>query len=361
VLGKSLAITIDGATIQTLKVDKLLPFLNPKGGYNQDTLRNFAKGIAAENNKEVAEPIFKFDGKRVQEFTPGTNGVAVEEDLFYQNLSIALASLERTGDSEISLEVPHNKTLPQTAVSDVNNLGIKELIGEGTSRFSGSIASRIYNVALASSRINGVLVAPNETFSFASAIGDISKYTGYKEAYIIQNGKTILGDGGGVCQVSTTLFRAVMNAGLPIIERHAHAYRVGYYEQGSGPGLDATVFVPSVDFKFLNDTGHYVLVQTKVDTKNLTADFKIYGTSDGRKSTVTKPVITNQIAPPDDLYVDDPTIPAGKVVQIEHRAWGARVSFSYTVTRDGAQIYQKNFTSVYQPWQAVYQRGVGPT
>jgi vancomycin resistance protein YoaR len=243
----------------------------------------------------------------------------------------------------------------------VNNLGIKELIGRGTSRFSGSIPSRVFNVSLASSRINGVLVAPNETFSFASAIGDISKYTGYKEAYIIQNGKTILGDGGGVCQVSTTLFRAVMNAGLPIIERHAHAYRVGYYEQDSGPGLDATVFVPSVDFKFLNDTGNYILIQTSVNTKNLTADFKIYGTSDGRKSTVSKPVVTDQIAPADDLYVDEPTLPMGKIVQLEHRAWGARVSFSYTVEKGGTQIYQKNFVSVYQPWQAVYQRGVGPS
>ncbi len=360
-LNKSILLTVDNEPVQTLKIDKLIPFLHPSGGYSEPALRSFSADIAKENNKEVTEAVFKFDGKRVQEFTPGGNGVSVNQELLYQNLSIAISSLERTADTQVSLEVPHESTKPQTSVSDVNNLGIKELIGRGTSRFTGSISSRVYNVALASSRINGVLVAPNETFSFATAIGDISKYTGYKEAYIIQNGKTILGDGGGVCQVSTTLFRAVMNAGLPIIERHAHAYRVGYYEQDSGPGLDATVFVPSVDFKFLNDTGHYILIQTSVNTKNLTADFKIYGTSDGRKATVTKPVVTDQIAPADDLYVDEPTLPLGKIVQLEHRAWGARVSFAYTVERDGKQIYQKNFVSVYQPWQAVYQRGVGPS
>ncbi len=360
-IDKSIVVTLDTNTIQTLKIDKLLPFLNPQGGYNETALRDFAAATSKESDREVSEPVFNFDGKRVSEFSPGENGVQVNQELLYQRIVLSLSSLEQTKDAQVTIQIPFDKTTPQTTVANANDLGIKELIGQGTSRFSGSIPSRVYNVALASSRINGVLVAPGETFSFASAIGDISKYTGYKEAYIIQGGKTILGDGGGVCQVSTTLFRAVMNAGLPIVERHAHAYRVGYYEQDAGPGLDATVFVPSVDFKFSNDTGKYLLIQTTVDTKKLTADFKIYGTSDGRKATTTKPVVTDQIAPPDDLYVDDPTLPTGKISQIEHKAWGARVSFSYSVERDGVEIYQKNFVSVYQPWRAVFMRGVGPS
>ena len=142
--------------------------------------------------------------------------------------------------------------------------------------------------------------------------------------------------------------------------RHAHAYRVGYYEQDGGPGLDATVYVPSVDFKFKNDTAHYILVQTSVDTKKLTADFRIYGTSDGRVSHVTKPVVSNQIPPPEDQYLDDPTLPLGKVNQVEHKAWGARVTFNYTVTKGDETVYEKSFTSVYQPWKAVYMRGTGP-
>lgn len=357
---KNVVLTLDSQNLQTIRVDKLIAFLNPKGGYDEVSLRNFATTISQENNREVTEPVFNFDGKRVQEFRPGENGVVVNQEQLYQNFSIALSTLERSTDNTIALEIPHDKSVPQTSVSDVNNLGIKELLGTGTSRFSGSIPSRVHNVALASSRINGVLVPPGETFSFANAIGDVSKYTGYQEAYIIQGGHTILGDGGGVCQVSTTLFRAVMSAGLPIVERHPHAYRVGYYEQDSGPGLDATVYVPTVDFKFLNDTGSYVLVQTSVDTKKLTAEFKIYGTSDGRKATIGKPVVTDQIAPQEDQYIDDPTLPLGKINQVEHKAWGARVSFSYSVEKNGQEIYRKNFVSVYQPWKAVYMRGVGP-
>jgi vancomycin resistance protein YoaR len=167
-----------------------------------------------------------------------------------------------------------------------------------------------------------------------------------------------LGDGGGVCQVSTTFFRALLSAGLPIVERHAHAYRVGYYEEnGYPPGIDATVFVPSVDLKFLNDTGHYILVQSKIDLDNLYLEFDLYGTSDGRTVSMTTPVVTNQVAPPPDLYQDDPTLPAGQIKQTDFAAWGADVSFTRTVTRNGKVIISDKYISNYQPWQAIYLRG----
>lgn len=358
-LNKKLNITLNGQTVETVKVDKLLPIVDPKGSFYKSEINTLAASFGKSYTKETAEPVFNFEGGRVIEFSAGVEGISINKEQLVKDLEIALASLEKS-EEEFSFEIPHQVSKPKTSVSDVNNLGIKELIGTGTSRFAGSIPSRIYNVSLAAARINGVLVPPGETFSFANAIGDISKYTGYKEAYIIQGGKTILGDGGGVCQVSTTLFRAVMNAGLPIVERRAHAYRVGYYEQGSPPGLDATVFVPSVDFKFKNDTAHHILVQTKVDTKKLTAEFNIFGTKDGRVATVSKPVVTNQIEPAEDLYVDDPTLPTGKINHIEHKTWGARVTFNYLVQKDGQTIFEKNFVSVYQPWRNVFMRGTGP-
>jgi len=258
------------------------------------------------------------------------------------------------------LEMPVQTSSPSVTTQEVNQLGINELIGRGTSIFRGSIASRIFNVGHASGKLNGVLIPPDSVFSFDDAVGDVSQLTGYKQAYIIQSGKTILGDGGGLCQVSTTLFRAALNAGLPIVERRAHAYRVGYYEQDSGPGLDATVYVPTTDFKFKNDTPNTILIQTIFDPKAMTLAFELYGTKDGRVATITKPIITKQIAPPEDKYIDDPTLPTGKVNQVEHKAWGATVKFDYTVTRNGEQIYQKTFTSVYQPWGAVFMKGVGP-
>jgi vancomycin resistance protein YoaR len=265
--------------------------------------------------------------------------------------------LNYTTQKIVIIPIPVKTIQPTLTTDKVNKMGIKELIGTGTSLFQHSIESRIYNVNLAASRVNGVLVKPGDTFSFDQAVGDVSSLTGYKQAYVIENGKTVLGDGGGVCQVSTTLFRAALNAGLPIVERHAHAYRVGYYEEDSPPGIDATVYVPTVDLKFRNDTGHYILIQSIVDLNTLRLTFMIYGTSDGRISNVSTPVVTNIRPAPPDKYEDDPTLPAGTIKQVDFAASGADATFTRTVTKDGKVLYNDVFTSHYQPWQAVYLRG----
>jgi vancomycin resistance protein YoaR len=259
--------------------------------------------------------------------------------------------------SNVPIEIAVNTIQPAITTETSNDKGIKELLAVGTSKFAHSIPGRIHNVELATSRINGRLVPPDSNFSFNDALGDVSAATGYAQAYIIKEGRTVLGDGGGVCQVSTTLFRAAMNAGLPITERHAHAYRVGYYEEDSPPGIDATVFAPGYDLKFKNDTGHWLLIQTKTDLDNLALTFEIYGTSDGRKAEVTKPVILSQIAAPPPVNQDDPTLPVGTVKQVDFAAAGAKVTFEYKVTRDNVVINKQTFLSNYQPWAAVYLRG----
>ena len=225
-------------------------------------------------------------------------------------------------DRQVALPVAIVK--PKVLISDINNLGINELIGQGVSRFAGSIPNRIYNVTLTASKINGVLIPPGEIFSFNRTVGDITAATGFKQAYVIKEGRTVLDDGGGVCQDSTTVFRAALNAGLPITQRTAHAYRVGYYEQGFPPGLDATVYYPSVDLQFKNDTGRHILLQAY--TSGLTLYVNLYGTSDGRISKLTTPVIKSQTPPPPELRQDDPTLPKGTVKQVDWSAWGANVS-----------------------------------
>jgi hypothetical protein len=124
-----------------------------------------------------------------------------------------------------------------------------------------------------------------------------------------------------------------------------------------GTGLDATIFVPSVDLKFKNDTGHYILVQSEIDLDNYSLSFYFYGTKDGRISNVTKPVITSQTAPPPPLYTDDPNLPVGQIQQTDFEAWGANVYFTRTVTKNNKVIISDKFSSHYQPWQAVYLRG----
>jgi vancomycin resistance protein YoaR len=244
-----------------------------------------------------------------------------------------------------------------TGQADKSKYGIFALIGEGTSHFAHSIPNRVHNIALASERTNGVLVAPGATYSLNDSIGEITAKTGYYPAYIIAGGRTVLGDGGGVCQVSTTMFRAVLNAGLPVVMRYPHAYRVGYYEQDMPVGFDASVFQPSWDFKFKNDTSAYVLIQTSVDPVNYVMSFRIYGTPDGRTVEISQPAITNQSPPPAPLYQDDPTLPVGVTQQVEFPAWGAHVVFTRTVKRGAEILYTDTFSSSYQPWRAVYLVG----
>lgn len=319
---------------------------------DQQQFETLVNNIKPAIETEPKDAVFVFKDNKVSEFKPEIVGAKIDIPAFQNKLADFLYSGE--GDS---LDVPTILSYPKIRTGDINNLGIKELIGKGTSTFFHSIPGRVFNVNLASTRINGVIVPPGGEFSFNDNVGEISRDTGYQSAYIISGGKTVLGDGGGVCQVSTTVFRAALNAGLPITERKAHAYRVGYYEQDSKPGLDATVFSPSADLKFKNDTGNHILIQTIVDTKNLTMEVDIYGTSDGRKVSLSEPKITGQVAPPPTLYVDDPTLPLGTTKQVDWSAWGSKVSFNYKVTRGGETLIDKTFYSNYQPWQAIFMRG----
>ncbi len=365
-LGKTLTLENDYDTF-TIKDTDILSFIDARKEYNEEHVLIFIeKKVAPIINKEPQNAVFRYEREeatgsgKVIEFLPAKKGAIINKEELVNKVVEELQILEQGDDKTAKVTIPVENTSPEITTDQVNNLGIKELIGRGTSKFAGSIPGRIHNVGLAASKFTGVLLAPGETLSFNKILGDVSSYTGYKQAYIIKDGRTVLGDGGGVCQVSTTLFRAALNAGLPIVERHAHSYRVGYYEQDSGPGIDATVFDPTSDLKITNDTPGHILIQSIYNKEKLILVFEIYGTSDGRVATVTKPVVASVTAPPADLYIDDPTLPTGTIKQIDHKAWGAKVSFNYKVERNGETLIEKTFYSNYRPWQSVFMRGTGP-
>ncbi|MBU1031802.1 VanW family protein [Patescibacteria group bacterium] len=340
----------------TLDTKQLLTLLDLQKGegllLDKDQTSLYLDTIARDIDQEVRGGLFEFNAttKKVSAFQPSQEGRKLDKDKTYQLITAAL-----TNPAPKIIQLPVDIIKPKTQTQDVNSLGIKELLGKGISRFAGSIQNRIYNINLTASKLNGVLVAPGETFSFNQTIGDISADTGFKQAYVIKEGRTVLDDGGGVCQVSTTVFRAVLYAGLPVIKRTAHAYRVGYYEQGFPPGLDATVFHPSVDFQFKNDTPAHILIQAYTAGNTLYID--LYGTSDGRKVSLTKPVVADQTPPPPELRQDDLTLPRGTVKQVDWAAWGANVSFKRVVTRGGGTIINEIWRSAYKPWQAIYLVG----
>lgn len=356
-LEKKLTLKFNGSQYIYSK-ESLFDLLKAKGGYSTENINKEILELADKINRDPQEPIFSFTNGRVEEFLPSKDGVKVKEENLRETILDGLKELEKEGE-DLAFEIAVDRFPPNTETKDVNNLGIKELIGIGSSRFSGSISSRIHNIGVSSSRFNGVLIEPGRTMSFNEILGDVSEFTGYKKAYVIKDGKTVLGDGGGVCQVSTTLFRAALDAGLPITERRAHSYRVGYYEQGSPIGFDATVYSPTTDLKIKNDTSTHILVQTIYNPRSASLAFEIYGTKDGRIASTTTPVVWDVAPPPEDLYIDDPALPAGEIEQIDYKAWGAKAKFTYTVVKDG-ETYTKNFYSTYQPWQAKFLRGTGP-
>ena len=202
------------------------------------------------------------------------------------------------------------------------------------------------NIETAASKFHGLLVAPGETFSMASAIGDITLDNGYAEALIIIGGQTIKGVGGGVCQVSTTLFRTAFFAGFPIVERYAHAYRVGYYEQDrrrprlpSLAGLDATVFVPMVDFKFANDTPYWLLMETYVNgyQPDLEVLFHLRWALRWNGTPAARPTSYPR---PSRSTAKTPTCKQGEIKQVDWAAEGADVTVnSHGLPRDGSVYF----------------------
>ncbi len=346
--------------LDTIIIDDqtLISWIDFNNNFQTDKINLYTQNIAKSLGREPVDAIFKFENGQVLEFKPAQNGVVINSDKLSKEIVFAFINLEKSKEKQEKLNPSFESIEPKIKNSDVNDLGLKELLGSGTSTFKHSNATRNINIAKGSSIVNRILVAPGDTFSFVKSLGEVTLEAGYKQAYIIRQGKTELDVGGGVCQVSTTLFRAMLNAGLNITERKNHAYRVSYYEEDSKPGFDATVFIPSPDLKFINDTGHHVLIQSVLDMDNRRLTYEIYGTSDGRKVSITNYRQWDSTPPPPDVWIDDPTLPVGKVIKDEQAIRGLKTAFDWTVTdQNGNILHQKTFQSNFAAWAAVYRRG----
>ncbi len=324
--------------------------------YDSEPVKEFISISEERFNRPAENALFKFNEGRVVNFKKERKGLQIESKEFQKDFEENIKNI-KSGTFNAKLTLREKTILPEITLAASNDFGIEEEIAVGKSDYSHSIPERIHNVILAASRFNGILIPPGEVFSFNEAIGDISSTTGYKPAYIIKDGKTVLGDGGGVCQVSTTLFRAAINAGLPVVERYAHAYRVSYYENDMKPGFDATVFSPTVDLKIKNDTSAHILIETEVDEENLLLYFRFYGKKDNRQVEIGEAALWDVVPPPEPKYQDDPTLKKGITKQVDFPAWGSKASFTYKVTKNGKVTIDEKFYSVYKPWAAVYLVG----
>ena len=343
-VGAPLALTFEGRAFPLTRDDLIgaLRFdaaLAPR--LDTTVLAPKVDGIATQVQQEPQDAVIGWDGQLVVR-QPAKNG----QRLNVEETMTRLAAWK--GDvREIALPVEVAKPrIPD----DVSALGITTRLARGVSNFTGSDAARANNIAVAARYLDNTIVAPGETFSFLDSIGAITRERGYKEGYVILAEQTVPGIGGGVCQVSTTMFRAIMYSGLPVVERNPHAYLIRFYEQGGYPvGLEAAVFSPAVDLKFENVTGKYLLIKTAIDNGNLA--ISIYGPETGYNVEIGDPVVRNKKDSPPDEYEVDPTLPPGSKRQVEVAKVGEDVSITRTV-RDasGNILRQGTFNTRYQPW-----------
>jgi vancomycin resistance protein YoaR len=269
------------------KVQRSYFHLSPQATLNTSAVRAHLEDLSRKVNTDPIDAKFKIEEGRVVTFTESKDGVAlnIEQSLVEINKKFSENSFKNSQEIKLPFEVKKS----DIAYGDINNMGISSLIGQGKSNFKGSTANRTYNIKVAAERFNGQLIKPGEEFSFVKILGDVDAEHGYRQELVIKPGITEAEYGGGVCQVSTTAFRAAIYSGLKITMRRNHAYAVSYYNPA---GMDSTVYIPNPDLRFINNTPNYILMQTNIVGTELTFDF--YGTNDGRKTTVDGPYITEK-------------------------------------------------------------------
>lgn len=247
--------------------------------------------------------------------TPAKEGLEINAQQLNRNIGLAI------NDNQTVVDLPVEVRAPAISETNAAELGVTKLIARGISNFAGSPSNRRHNISVGAAKFDGIVIPVGEEFSFNATLGKVTEEAGYLPELVIKNHDTVPDLGGGLCQVSTTAFRAAVDAGLPVTERKNHAYAVSYY---SPQGTDATIYPGSSDLKFINDTPGPILIQTEISGNYLTFDF--FGATDGRMVEKWKPRTYERFG-----------------------NGGLKVEWAYKVTRDGETTTDKVFKSVFRP------------
>jgi vancomycin resistance protein YoaR len=325
---------------------------------NEDALRVYVTGIAPSLEIGPVDARFQFNATtgQLEPTSPSVEGRTLDVGASTIRIVQELAA----GNRYISLVVqPVPPRYPDTATAE--EIGVADLVAEGESYFIGSPAGRDHNIRLAAKKFHGVVVAPGETFSFNYYLGPVTEEEGYDESFITAGAELQMGIGGGICQVSTTAFRAAFWGGYPIVERWYHYQRVGYYElRGGGVGMDATVYSPLVDLKFLNDRPYPVLIQTEVGEETHRLVFRFYSTDDGRQVKMEEPEVTDETEPGPPIYSLDEAMEPGTVVKWQSAVGGLTATVVREVYDAEDNLMSRDvFVSKYAPRSAAYHYGPG--
>jgi len=325
---------------------------------NRDAFREYASQTLEKAIRVFPqEPKFEIDpvtmalkrmnqGIHGREIDSDATALEIEKSMFEQNSTHVVIKIK--------------EVLPHTSDISLSDLGIQEIIGTGYSNMKGSPKNRRHNIAIGAQALHGILIPAGEEFSLLRALGDINAKSGYLPELVIKGNKTIPEYGGGLCQIGTTTFRATLKSGLPILERQNHSYQVPYYTDEKGrPGTDATIYDPAPDYRFLNDTGDYVLIQTRIIGDDIYFDF--WGTKDGRKVYQSETKVWGVTKPPPTKIIETTDLAPGEKKCTERPHNGANAEFTYDITYSSGEKKTRVFTSQYRPWQEVCLVGVETT
>ena len=270
-------------TLQLTQENAVIPALAPEVVYEWVKTQLNSLQLNPEN------AVFRMSGDRVVEFNPGKAGITPDTRL--TTLAV-LQTIKQTTTNPAPITIVGIPIAATTTLSKTNTLGINEFLAGGISDFSNSSKNRLANIEAGMNQVKGVLVKPGEIFSFGQYLGDVTAEKGFKPEIVIKADGLKPELGGGICQVSSTLYRAVMQSGMAITQRRNHAFSVSHYFPA---GTDATIYTPVTDLKFKNDTPAHVLIWPYYKDKTHLA-FDLYGTSDGRTVIVDEPGHTDRKA-----------------------------------------------------------------
>lgn len=242
---------------------------------------NFIKNLSQKSDSEPIEPVLNIVGNKVINFTPPKDGVKIDIFKTLQN------TLQNLNNNATSVNITTISISPKKSLGELNNLGIKELMAQGTSNFKGSPKNRIHNIQIGVNQMTGVIVGPGQEFSFNKNLGPVDGEHGFLPELVIKATGTVPEFGGGLCQVSSTVFRAAMQAGFPITQRRNHAYAVQYY---SPQGTDATIYPGVIDLKFVNNSESSLLIWPDINEEKNILTFNFFGTKDNRQVTLDNPI-----------------------------------------------------------------------
>lgn len=304
--------------------------------------------ISAQNAR------FTIDGGKVNEFQGSTSGTVVDDEAFFAQFKAALG----TATADTPIPVATRADIPSITTENVNALGITEIVGEATTTFPHSTANRAKNIQHGAEKLNGILVAPGETMSFLSALRPFTIADGYVPELVIKGDEIKPEVAGGLCQLGTTGFRAVMAAGLEVVDRRNHSLAISYYNDATNgnPGTDATLYDPAPDFKFKNDMPTYVLLITTFDGENKSVTFTFWGTKDGRSGSYTPPEVLTRTPVGATQYKNSTTLPAG-TEQCQSAFPGYTTTFNYNVTYADGTTKTVPFLSSYRALPKICLRG----